>query len=109
LDLESQFLNLYRALVADPGLRGVFNIDFVLSGGRPIPLEVNPRYSASIEVLEHGIGRPVFAERYPPNPPPPCPKREGGEGPLLAPPSLLGKGGGGLGSAVGKAIYYAPH
>lgn len=34
-------------------LRGVFGIDFVLSGnGVPIPVEVNPRYTASVEVLE---------------------------------------------------------
>src|SRR5207245_157277 len=33
-------------------LRGLFGIDFLLSDGIPAILEVNPRYSASMELLE---------------------------------------------------------
>ncbi len=38
-------------------IRGLFGIDFVLCGGRPVFLEVNPRYTASVEILErvHGL------------------------------------------------------
>ncbi|WP_439620236.1 ATP-grasp domain-containing protein [Gemmata sp.] len=81
-NLEGELLNLYRALVADVGLRGLFNVDFILRDGRVVPIEVNPRYSASTEVLEHALGRSVFV---------PLPPRRTGP------------------QSVGKAIYYAPH
>jgi predicted ATP-grasp superfamily ATP-dependent carboligase len=80
--LECELLNLYRALVTDIGLRGLFNIDCVLRGGRALAIEVNPRYSASAEVLEHALGRSVFI---------PLPPRR-------SEPQF-----------VGKAVYYAPH
>lgn len=38
------------------GLVGLFGVDFVLAGDRPHPIEVNPRYTASAEVLEHALG-----------------------------------------------------
>lgn len=38
------------------GLRGLFGIDFILHEGQPWPVEVNPRYTASIEVLELATG-----------------------------------------------------
>jgi hypothetical protein len=48
------------------GLRGLNGIDFVLSGreGRllPFPVEVNPRPSASLEILEARLGRSLFGE-----------------------------------------------
>lgn len=81
LELEDELLNLYRTLITDLGLRGLFNIDFVLRNGRAVPVEVNPRYSASIEVLEHAVGRSAFAPLIPRTTRP----------------------------AVAKAIYYAPH
>lgn len=98
------------------GLVGPWGIDFVLSAGAPLALEVNPRYTAGMEVLEH-------ADAGQPNPPTPFPEREGGARapdlpravPLTEssitkpPPSLSGKGAGGLGFCSGKAIYYAPH
>jgi uncharacterized protein len=37
-------------------LRGLFNVDFVESDVGIWPLEVNPRYSASVEVLERATG-----------------------------------------------------
>jgi predicted ATP-grasp superfamily ATP-dependent carboligase len=73
------------------GLRGVWGLDFVLRDGHPYPVEINPRYTAAMEVLEHATGRPVLQ-----NPtPPPVPLPRGG-------------GGRGVGSCVGKAVYYAP-
>jgi predicted ATP-grasp superfamily ATP-dependent carboligase len=68
--------------VAKLGLRGVWNLDFVRRDGVPYSVEVNPRYTASSEVLEHATGRALF-------------------GSLAATRS-------GARSAIGKAIYYAP-
>jgi predicted ATP-grasp superfamily ATP-dependent carboligase len=46
------------------GLRGVFGIDWVIEDetGRPWVIEVNPRYTASVEVLELALGRAVVGE-----------------------------------------------
>ena len=41
--------------------RGLFNVDYVDDGRQIWPLEVNPRYSASIEVLEHSLGMNFLA------------------------------------------------
>jgi len=75
------------------GLRGLFGIDFVLHEGEPWLIEINPRYTASIEVLEYATGlktlevhRSVF---------------EGERAPVLC-------GQGAASSFVGKAILYAP-
>jgi uncharacterized protein len=43
------------------GLRGLFGIDFILNEGRPWPVDVNPRYTASMEVLEHATGLRTMA------------------------------------------------
>ncbi len=42
------------------GLRGINGIDFVLHDGVPHLLEVNPRYTASTELLEERAGRSFF-------------------------------------------------
>ncbi|MBX6314815.1 MAG: ATP-grasp domain-containing protein [Isosphaeraceae bacterium] len=44
------------------GLVGLFGIDFVLQGVTPWPLEINPRYTASIETLELALGRSLLIE-----------------------------------------------
>ena len=91
------------AFAGFPGPRGIWGIDFILNGDVPYPVEVNPRYTASAEVLEHALAKNL-------TPQPPSLRRKGEpESSLLAPPSFVGKGGGGLGSCVGKAIYYTPH
>ncbi len=41
-------------LAAAFGLRGLFGVDLVLDGGRLVVLEVNPRYTASMELAEGG-------------------------------------------------------
>ena len=65
-------------------LRGVWNVDFILKDGHQFPVEVNPRYSASVEVLEHATGKAVFGNSI-------DAERSGAR------------------PAVGKAVYYAPH
>jgi predicted ATP-grasp superfamily ATP-dependent carboligase len=52
----SKLERIGRVLVAQFGLRGLFGIDFVLRDGIPWPVEVNPRYTASVEVLELATG-----------------------------------------------------
>jgi len=44
------------------GLVGLFGIDLILKDGHPWPVEVNPRYTASVEVLEWALGRSLLAE-----------------------------------------------
>jgi predicted ATP-grasp superfamily ATP-dependent carboligase len=41
-------------------LRGVNGFDFVLRGARPVLVEVNPRYSASMELIERATGLSIF-------------------------------------------------
>jgi predicted ATP-grasp superfamily ATP-dependent carboligase len=48
-------------LTAGCRLRGLFGVDFVLRDGLPWPVEVNPRYTASVEVLECALGFPALA------------------------------------------------
>ncbi|HEX6984850.1 MAG TPA: ATP-grasp domain-containing protein, partial [Planctomycetaceae bacterium] len=52
--------------LAEAGLRGPFGVDFVWGGpaGTPrfVPIEVNPRYTAGMEVLELRSGRSFLAE-----------------------------------------------
>jgi predicted ATP-grasp superfamily ATP-dependent carboligase len=43
------------------GLSGLFGVDYILRDGIPWPVEVNPRYTASVEVLEYGAGVPALA------------------------------------------------
>ncbi len=45
----------------DFGLVGLNGIDFIARAGVPWPIEVNPRYSASMELLERRDGTPLFA------------------------------------------------
>lgn len=51
-----------QLLVQRFGLRGLFGMDFILAeDGTAWPTEVNPRYTASVEVLEHALGIPAVA------------------------------------------------
>ena len=84
-------------------LCGVWGLDFILHDGVPYPVEVNPRYTASAEVLEHSSGIAIFSPNTHPQPP----SLKGG-GRKSGSPLPSGRGAGGVGSCVGKAIYYAP-
>jgi predicted ATP-grasp superfamily ATP-dependent carboligase len=54
--LRDTFERLGSAVARGCGLRGLFGIDCVLRDGVPWPVEVNPRYTASMEVLEYAAG-----------------------------------------------------
>jgi predicted ATP-grasp superfamily ATP-dependent carboligase len=45
-----------NVLAQECRLRGLFGVDFILSNGIPWPVEVNPRYPSSTEVLEYALG-----------------------------------------------------
>ena len=49
------------ALTEEYGLRGLNGFDFILRRDRPVVLEVNPRYCASMELVERASGDSVFA------------------------------------------------
>jgi predicted ATP-grasp superfamily ATP-dependent carboligase len=49
------------AIAARCGLRGLFGVDGVARDGRFFPVEVNPRYTASVEVLEYATGLTALA------------------------------------------------
>jgi predicted ATP-grasp superfamily ATP-dependent carboligase len=53
---------LCRTLAQGLGLTGLFGVDFIENHGVPWLLEVNPRYTASMEVLELALGRSMLDE-----------------------------------------------
>jgi predicted ATP-grasp superfamily ATP-dependent carboligase len=78
------------------GLAGVNGIDFIVRRGRPVPIEINPRFTAAMELAERRDGISIFGAHVAG-----CTKTLGGYAPLRAPP----RGGG----AAGKAIVFARH
>jgi uncharacterized protein len=58
LDLAAQATldKIGKVLTHHCHLRGLFGVDFVLTNGIPWPVEINPRYTASVEVLEYALG-----------------------------------------------------
>lgn len=75
---QTAWRQLGVALVTTFGLRGLFGVDAVLRDGVPWPVEINPRYTASIEILERSFDdafltyhRAAFEGAHPPafNPP----------------------------------------
>jgi predicted ATP-grasp superfamily ATP-dependent carboligase len=58
---QSAFVRLGTVLSAECGLLGLFGVDCVLREGVPWPVEINPRYTASVEVLELTRGIPALA------------------------------------------------
>jgi uncharacterized protein len=85
--IESNVYLLGFRLLKKFNLLGIVGVDFIPRGDEDAwVLEVNPRYPASVEVLELATGRAAF-----------------GSGPRLAADAS------GSPSVVGKAIYYASH
>jgi predicted ATP-grasp superfamily ATP-dependent carboligase len=41
---------------------GIFGVDYILQDDEPWLVEVNPRYTASVEVIELALGRSLLAE-----------------------------------------------
>lgn len=62
---QAELLDRATALAAATteafGLWGVNGIDFIARRGVPYPIEVNPRYSASMELVERATGLSLFA------------------------------------------------
>lgn len=50
------------SLASEFSLLGLFGVDFILREGVPWPVEINPRYTASVEVLEQATGTSLLAE-----------------------------------------------
>ncbi|MBI3467659.1 MAG: ATP-grasp domain-containing protein [Planctomycetes bacterium] len=55
-DVLDQFVRLGNALAAEFGLTGLFGVDAIFDGSTVWPIEVNPRFPASVEVLERALG-----------------------------------------------------
>ena len=51
-----------QVLASAFALVGLFGVDYILHDDEPWPVEVNPRYTASVEVLELALGRSLLAE-----------------------------------------------
>ena len=54
--IQREVERIGNVLVQECFLRGLFGVDFILSEGIPWPVEVNPRYPASTEILEFALG-----------------------------------------------------
>jgi len=73
-------------LAAEFGLVGLFGVDFILADGEPWSIEVNPRYTASVEVLELAAGRAFLIDHLRA-----CVRGELPEAFSLSPSSIVGK------------------
>jgi len=58
--LTQALQDLGDVVVKASGLRGLFGVDGVLCNDIFFPVEVNPRYTASVEVLEYALGQPLL-------------------------------------------------
>jgi predicted ATP-grasp superfamily ATP-dependent carboligase len=58
---RAAFERLGKALARAFGLRGLFGVDCVRRDGVPFAVDVNPRYTASVEVLEYAHAVPILA------------------------------------------------
>jgi uncharacterized protein len=60
-ELLEQASHAAQVLTAEFGLVGLNGIDFIARDGVPYPIEVNPRYSASMELIEQAGELSIFA------------------------------------------------
>lgn len=60
--VAAKLARLGDLLAAEFALVGLFGVDFIHKGGEPWPIEVNPRYTASVEVLELAAGRAFLTD-----------------------------------------------
>ena len=61
-EVDSQLKTLANLLSQRFQLRGLVGVDLVIANNRAWVLEINPRYSASVEVIERITGRSAMAE-----------------------------------------------
>jgi len=59
-DILAQAQRMASLLTREFSLTGVNGIDFILAGDRVCPIEINPRYGASMELIEQAYGLPIF-------------------------------------------------
>ncbi|MGN6393213.1 MAG: ATP-grasp domain-containing protein [Gemmatimonadales bacterium] len=59
-ELYERAMALAEAVTEVFGLRGLNTVDFIARRGVPFPIEVNPRYSASMELVERATGLSLF-------------------------------------------------
>jgi predicted ATP-grasp superfamily ATP-dependent carboligase len=59
--LTEHYQRLGSTLVRDFGLRGLFGVDCVVRDDVPWPVEINPRYTASMEIIEWSQGQSLLA------------------------------------------------
>lgn len=60
-----QTLQRIGEVLADKlGQRGIFGVDFIWDGTTPWVVEVNPRYTASCELLELALGRALLRDHW---------------------------------------------
>jgi predicted ATP-grasp superfamily ATP-dependent carboligase len=74
--LRQRFEQVGNVLSERCALQGLFGVDCILRDGVPWPVEVNPRYTASVEVLEYAAGVAALAlhrKVFDPNAPTPSP------------------------------------
>jgi len=93
---EKLIEKMAAAIAARAQLRGLFGVDFIWDGLTPWVVEVNPRYTASCELLELASGQPLLTEHW----------RCFLDEPPPAPPVFVNRRGG-LPAMVGKLILYA--
>jgi len=91
-----QAVRLARVVTREFDLVGVNGLDFVVRGRRAYPIEVNPRWSASLELVERAYGLSVFAAHADA-----CRRAALPDFELIA--ACRGRG------AVGKAVVFARH
>lgn len=60
----NQIQQIATLLTREFGLAGFNGIDFILEEGKVCVLEVNPRYGASLEVIERAYGLPIYDLHY---------------------------------------------
>jgi predicted ATP-grasp superfamily ATP-dependent carboligase len=60
--LAAKLHRLGEVLASASGLQGWFGVDYVLRDGEPWPVEINPRYTASVEIHELASGRALLGE-----------------------------------------------
>jgi predicted ATP-grasp superfamily ATP-dependent carboligase len=80
-----------RAITRAFGLRGINGIDFIARNGTAVVIEVNPRWTAAVELVERALGMSLFPAHV---------SACEGALPLLDQPRAVG--------VIGKAVRFAP-
>jgi predicted ATP-grasp superfamily ATP-dependent carboligase len=96
--LAGDLTRLGQELCRQSELRGLFGVDGILQGQRFWPVEINPRYTASVEVLEYATGWSALAAHI---------RVASGQWPVGR-EEQKNRGSRPLPFRVGKAILYAP-